>query len=579
MPDHSAVSVPTRWPAARLRVLAAIFLASAGAAACPHPAVPSTPSPITQLPDTGSGTLAIVDVTVIVRPNEPALLHQTVVVTDGMITAVGPAASTAVPGSAVRIPGSGRFLMAGLTDMHVHVFDRDEFLLYLANGITTIRNLSGYAMHLAWRDSLAAGTIAGPRLVTSGPILDGDPPMRSTNTVLRDAAAAEAEVHREADAGYDLIKVYDDISPVAYRAVTAAAHRLGMRVAGHVPTPVGLATVLAPGGQDEIEHLEELLPYFDDGRSVTGLDSIAHAIAAAGVTVTPTLTVYASALAQATDWPSVQARPEMRYVNPATRAQWGWDQTAAARSGQPREVARYLRTTAFFQEQLLPALRRAGVTVLVGSDAPIATLVPGFALHDELLLLSAAGVSDQDVLTMATVNAAAATGAASHRGAVRVGHDADLLLLGADPRHGLAALKDRVGVIAAGRWYAQRELNRRLDALAAVYRVVGLYDTKVTRVEGNCPLGTEDAETEVTVGASPSVVLLRHGGTTYGGRLEDDGSFRMGERTVQVDGTDYHLAVEGRFRAEVLDARVTVTWGTAPACRVIVRWLGARRMG
>ncbi len=109
--------------------------------------------------------------------------------------------------------------------------------------------------------------------------------------------------------------------------------------------------------------------------------------------------------------------------------------------------------------------------------------------------------------------------------------------------------------------------------------VAGLYDTKVTRVEGNCPLGTEDAETEVTVGASPSVVLLRHGGTTYGGRLEDDGRFRMGERTVQVDGIDYHLAVVGRFTAEVLDARVTVTWGSAPACRVIVKWHGPRRMG
>ncbi|MEP6590398.1 MAG: amidohydrolase family protein [Gemmatimonadota bacterium] len=456
-----------RRAVSQIPLLLAVSLASLGAMACPNPVAQNEPRRDQPVPAFGAGPLAIVDVTVIVRPDQPALSHRTVLVKDGVITAVGPAVTTAVPSDALVIEGAGRFLMAGLADMHVHVFDRDEFLLYLANGITTIRNLSGYGMHLAWRDSLAAGTIAGPHLVTSGPILDGDPPMRSTNTVIRDAAAAEIEVRRQVDAGYDLVKLYDNISPEAYVAVTAAAHRLGKRVVGHLPTPVGLALALSPGSQDEIEHLEELLPLFDDGRNTRELDSIARAIASAGVAVTPTMTVYASALDQATAWASVQVRPEMRYVNPATRRQWGWDETGAARSGQPGQIARYQRTTAFFRDQLLPALRRAGVTLLIGSDAPIATLVPGFSLHTELMLFRAAGVPDQEVLTMATVNAAAALGASSHRGEVRVGYDADMLLLNSDPRLGLAALSDRVGVIAAGRWYAQRELTRRLDSLAA----------------------------------------------------------------------------------------------------------------
>lgn len=408
--------------------------------------------------------VAFVDVNVITMDTTPVRMHQVVIVSDGRIITIA-AVGTPIPRGAFRIEGAGRrWLMPGLVDMHVHIFDRGELLQYLANGITTVRNLHGLPMHLAWRDSLARGEMLGPRLITAGPILDGDPPSRSTNTLVRTAAEATAEVDRQAALGYDWIKVYDNISPEAYAAVAAAAARHRLPVAGHLPTPVTLAGVIT-ARQRVIEHVEELLPLFADGRTVAGVDSVARAIAAAEIAVTPTLVVHQSALEQVRDWPGVQARDEMRFLNPTTRQEWGWDPTGNGRSGNARELARLQRTTDFFYTTLVPALHRAGVLLLAGSDAPIPAILPGFGYHDELQLLRRAGLNPTEVLRVATLNAAIVTGTDARRGRVRVGQDADLLLLEADPRSDLGALKRRAGVMVGGRWHAQAELNAGLDSL------------------------------------------------------------------------------------------------------------------
>jgi cytosine/adenosine deaminase-related metal-dependent hydrolase len=394
----------------------------------------------------------------------PVRLHQVVLVEQGRITSIG-GMELGIPAGALRIEGGGtRWLMPGLVDMHVHVFDRGELLQYLANGITTIRNLHGLPMHLAWRDSLARGLIQGPRLITAGPILDGDPPTRGSNTVVRTAAEATAEVDRQAALGFDWIKVYDNISPEAYRAVIAAAARHRLPVSGHLPTPITLAGVLA-ARQQVVEHVEELLPLFRDGRDSTGVDSVARALAAAGIAVTPTIVVYQSALEQVRDWAAVKARPELRHFNPGTGEQWGWEPTGAARSGNAQGLMRFERTTDFFLTTLVPALHRAGVVLLAGSDAPIPAIIPGFGYHDELRLLQRAGLSPLEVLRVATRNAARVTGHDTRRGRVRVGHDADLLLLESDPRTDLGALQRRVGVMVGGRWHTQAALMAALDSV------------------------------------------------------------------------------------------------------------------
>ena len=203
--------------------------------------------------------LAFVGIDVVTMvPGQSVLRDQTVVIRQGRIAALGPRAGTPVDEPVRTVDGRGLYLMPGLADLHVHLehFDDPSVLdLFLAHGVTTVRNMDGRPRILEWRRQVEAGEVLGPRIITAGPILDGDPPLRPDNTAVADPPAARAAVAEQAAAGYDFIKVYTNLSAEAYRAVFAAAAEHGLPVAGHVPR------FLDPGdarkaGQASIEHLD-----------------------------------------------------------------------------------------------------------------------------------------------------------------------------------------------------------------------------------------------------------------------------------------------------------------------------------
>ncbi|HEX6107549.1 MAG TPA: amidohydrolase family protein [Gemmatimonadales bacterium] len=415
----------------------------------------------------GRETTVFRDVNVVPMDRERVLPHRSVVVRGDRIVTILPADAALPEGARVIEGGGTAYLIPGLHDMHVHLLERGELLLYLANGITTVRNLHGLPRHLAWRDSIERGTLPGPRLVTSGPILDGHPPARSTNTVLRSAADANRAVAAQKAAGYDAIKIYDNVPRDLYAALGRAARRHGVPMVGHLPTPVGLAGLLEVGAQRGIEHVEELLPLFDDGRDTSGLGSVAAGLRRAGVWVTPTLTVHRSALEQARDWAADQRRPELAYLHPGTARSWGWTAAGEARSANPAAAERFARTTAFFERALVPALHQAGVKLLAGSDAPIPTIMPGFGLASELRALAAAGLTPYDALVAATRNPAEFLGRGAWSGTVTPGRAADLLLLSANPLEDIGNVERRLGVMRAGRWHPQSELRALMQRQVA----------------------------------------------------------------------------------------------------------------
>jgi hypothetical protein len=204
-----------------------------------------SPSSAAPGPATGSGTIpsttqgenliAFTDVSVVPMDSDRVLAHQNVVIRGDRIEAVGPVASTAVPLEAKRINGRGLWLMPGLVDMHVHLIDPEDGAVYVANGVTTIRAMWGFPEQLAWRKEYLAGTRLGPTVYSTGPILDGRPPVWPTSTIIETPAQADSEVAAEKEAGYDFVKVYSGLSRPAYEAILDAAHRYGMRVVGHVP--------------------------------------------------------------------------------------------------------------------------------------------------------------------------------------------------------------------------------------------------------------------------------------------------------------------------------------------------------
>ena len=418
-------------------------------------------------------TTAFVDVSLVAMQDEDVLPHQVVVVRGGVVHAVGPLDEVEIPGDALRIDGSGRWLMPGLADLHVHLFSTTDLLLYVANGVTTIRNLGGYGAAdsvLVLCDRIASGEVLGPTVFTSGNWLDGYPPVRDINTVVTTTAAASREVEAQARAGFDFVKVYETLTPAVYEAILDEATRVGIPVTGHLPPAVGLESVLN-SGQVELAHAGMIL------RSIGPADSVAMAqvadrIARSGVAVTATLSMAELAFRQSgnrLEIERVASRPINRYVPPDRRLFW---RTENMFEGMPRrsDPDRWIGAL----RRLVRALHVAGVRVLAGTDSDVGGQVPGFSIHDELRNLVAAGFSPYEALRTATVDAHAFLAEVLPDvrpfGTIEVGRRADLLLLEADPLADVAHVERRAGVMVAGRWLPESELTSRLEALAEAYR-------------------------------------------------------------------------------------------------------------
>ena len=417
---------------------------------------------------------------------EGALPHQTVLVDGQRIVAVGPTATTAVPAGARRIDGIGKFLIPGLIDMHVHFNDEHDALLFVANGVTTVRNMWGNPKHLEWREKARANDPAwlGPAIYTAGPILDGKPPVWPGSQVIETAEAAEAEVAAEKKAGYDFVKVYDGLPLAAYDALVAAAKRANLRVVGHIPRDAGLEHALA-SGQATIEHLTgydvaaqseksraaslhgierriEIAANSDPGKIP---DLVAKTLRA-GTANCPTLVVLARFAAL--DHPEVlAARPETRYVSPTLLASWDPKQDFRLKDAPPAMFA-VLRSGLGFRDKLVKALVDAGAPVFAGTDTPNPFVVPGFAMHEELALLVHAGLTPYQALRAATAAPATWLGARD-LGIVAPGARADLVLLDADPLRDISATTRRAGVMVRGRYFTNGELDAKLEQLAASY--------------------------------------------------------------------------------------------------------------
>lgn len=414
-------------------------------------------------------------------PQPRVLPAQSVVVRDGRISAIGPAAGIVPPPGARVIDGAGRYLVPGLAEMHAHVpggedarYQQEVLFLYVANGVTTVRGMLGEPSHLALRERIRRHEVLGPRLFTSGP---------SLNAQSATSPEATARIVREqAAAGYDFVKVHPGPSRAAYDAAVAAARDSGIRLAGHVPAEVGLQHALQ-AGQATIDHLdgyvEALAPperradagFFGldlaDAADRRRIPELVDATVRAGVWNVPTQTLIEHWPAPEPGVEALLARPEMAFVSPQQRAQWA----AAKREqlGAPGYSAQRARTLVALRRELVKALHDAGAGLLLGSDAPQVFNVPGFSLHREFAAMIAAGLTPYEVLRTGTANPATFLGATQEFGTVRQGLAADLLLLAGNPLEMPEVLARPEGVMLRGRWLDRAALDDGLAGIAARY--------------------------------------------------------------------------------------------------------------
>lgn len=460
----------------RLLVVAFVVLAAAG------PAEPSS------IPAEGEAdrVLWIRDVHVVPMTAEGVLSDRTLRVVDGVVDRIEPAGEAEVPAGAAVVEGRGRFLVPGLVDAHVHLNDESELLSYLAHGVTTVVNLRGSPEHLRVAEEVAAGERLGPWIYTSGPILDGDPPILggSGTTVVSTPAEAREAVEAQADAGYDLIKVYNNVKPEVLRATVETAEEHGLAVVGHIPRNPDRSTAMQralDAGLEMIAHGEEIF-FTDLGGAADGtmtgearrieperIHQAARLVAEAGATVTPNLAFVEMTRRMLEELDAVLEHPESRYLSPGVREMWRRHnptrrdnlEAFAAREAVKRPAVRALTLE----------LQRAGVPLLLGTDASAPGLHPGWSAILELEELVAAGLTPYEALSAGARTAGAFLGhhvpGARPVGTIEVGRAADLLLVERNPLEDISALREAAGVIVQGRWLSRDRLTElRAEALS-----------------------------------------------------------------------------------------------------------------
>jgi imidazolonepropionase-like amidohydrolase len=383
-----------------------------------------------------------------------------VLVREGIIVSIAPEAPAGVGPEIEFIDAAGAVLIPGLIDMHVHVFDEADLAANLAYGVTTVRNLGGLPFHLPMAERIERGDILGPRLITTGPILNerGGRNSNALQSAVSGADEARAAVRRQYQAGYRDLKLYSNLSRESFAAIRDEAARLGLTMAGHPvegtqADPLTIAETLAADFVT-IEHAESIVWFaLHDRRDHAQASALAARFAEAGAVVSPTLIVHQN-LARIVETRGAHVRrEEMASFNPVV-ARFEADRYAFW-AGYERDDRSVMQA---FYVAFTGMLHAAGVTLVVGSDAGVMATPHGVSVSYEIELLVAAGLSPLEALQAATINPARALQREGELGRIAPGYAADFILLDGDPREDLSRLRRPLGVMRGENWLDEAAL-------------------------------------------------------------------------------------------------------------------------
>lgn len=464
---------------------------------------------------TPRGGTAFTNVTVIDPASGRVLPDTTVTIQGDRIVDVG----GRVPAGVTVVDLRGRFLIPGLADMHTHAqAEGIDPALYVANGVTTVREMAGSPLAHDWRTRIEAGTLLGPRYTVGSRIVDGLPSIWNPEWLdvvqIGDPAAARAAVREELARGADFIKVYSRVPREAYRALAAESHRQGVPFAGHCPDQVALEEA-AELGQASVEHL--FWTPFETSSKETAIRADIQRIRlelgdyAGWFTAIHPLewtAAHSFSPAKAHRIYAKLARHRMRQV-PTLAMHKGLDFARTVSLDDPRN--KYLPQSALGSQQLalqefylkdrapsedaewaamfdfrlrtVKQLHEAGVPLMTGTDTGTVAVWPGFSVHDELALFVEAGIPPMAALHASTAEPATFLGAKTGR--IAPNHAADLAILNANPLQDIRNTRNLSGVVVRGRYIAETE---RQHILAEVEHTAAT--TPATAATGGCPCHT-----------------------------------------------------------------------------------------
>ena len=467
---------------------------------------PSPPYP----PNQTSRPIAIVNVSVVDTENGRLLPDCTVIVSNGRIIDLSPAATATVPQEAEEIDGSGKFLITGLWDMHAHLGSRMSpqltMPLFIAAGVTSIREMGHNAAdHNAasledkkvWREQIKAGKLLGPRIFGQASFIVHGPTRRKEGLPAFYTPGNEEEarqlVEYLAEAGADFIKVYNSVPPDVYFALLKESSKKGTPVAGHKPLAVS-AIDASNAGHKSFEHarlfLQDSFPGAGElrkryGEIYTGqvpgsdkievtstrrdmierhdpamFDELVKAMVKNETWFCPThITRKMDAFADNQDH---RNDPRLRYINFLQRRKWNDDADGMIKLDPSPEGRKAFMDFYLKGMELTGKAHRAGVKILAGTDANDTYCFPGLSIQDELKELVTAGLTPAEAIRTATLSPSEYFGLSNDYGSIAVGKMADLVLLNADPLASISNVKEIDSVILNGNLYRRNDLDAML---------------------------------------------------------------------------------------------------------------------
>jgi imidazolonepropionase-like amidohydrolase len=417
-------------------------------------------------------------VSVIDVKNGVAISGQTVIVVDDRIDKIGTHGKVDIPKGAVMINGHGLYLMPGLVDAHVHYFDAPVFgRLMIANGVLLVRDTgmpNEYILPL--REQLNRGETLGPELITTGAILDGDPPIIPSISVgIKTPEQGRAEVRKQAAAGVDMIKTYSRLDKDVFLAIVDEAKKHDLKVVTHLPESIYIEDAAATGlgSSEHFNGFEKVIAklvgepvnltfkgqafdagYFQrlDEVNPQELQKVYERIRASGVTLCPTVVTFKTLTNIDTYWDG--SFPRSEYISPSVIDTWKslWTQ----QGNLPDFIwQNWMR--------MVVDLNKAGVPLMIGTDLMLPGIIPGYSTQEEMVIWQEAGIPPADILRSATIVPAQFMDLGDRIGSITEGKTASMVLVRANPLKDIRNAQQIESVFLRGQYFSREDLDQMLE--------------------------------------------------------------------------------------------------------------------
>ena len=441
-------------------------------------------------------TTAVTNVNILSPDASTFIENQTVLIEQGKIKSIGEIIK--LPKQIEVIDAQGKFLIPGLIDSHVHLFQSpNDLLLYLANGVTTIREMTGNIKHLKLRQEIDKGNRIGPNMFVASSKLNTHKTFEGwfvtwTQPVINVNKIDEIEttIKSLSDDGYDAIKLGSLLSKESYQALNTATDNVGIPEIGHLPMSITL-NELWNSNQEEIAHVEEIVKMLIREFGKISIENknaflqfvkersykISDNLLKKDMVITSTIRLSENLVRHKFEIETLFKEVEISYANPGivegtilTSRALGWlpeiNQYRLSSNysiEKLEDIKNYWTTYAEAHHILIKIMSEKGVKILAGTDANVSALVAGFSLHDEFKSMNKAGMLPSEVLNSATV--LPAKWMKKNTGRIEVGYDADLVLLKENPLENIENTKTIETVISKGKVFNRDELDAILEAV------------------------------------------------------------------------------------------------------------------